>query len=102
MKHLLAITGLVLLLAGCSSPGLLISRQDKDAVPAMGKAPADGTYGLFIAGQAEDLYDLPLKQGEPLGFERGNDGVVRWLYAVAGKSKNRLDVTQTYEWRKLP
>jgi hypothetical protein len=102
MRNLFAITGLLLLLAGCSSPGSLIARQEKDALPAMGKVPADGTYGLFIAGQSEDLYDLPLKQGEPMGFQRGDDGVWRWLYAVAGSSKNRLDVTQTYEWRKLP
>ena len=102
MRNLLSIAGLILLLAGCSSPGLLVARQEGDAIPKMGKAPADGTYGLFLAGQSEDLYDLPLKSGDPLGFERGEDGVIRWLYAVGGNSKNRLNVTQTYEWRKLP
>jgi hypothetical protein len=90
------------LLAGCSSPGILVSSQVNESPPKMGKAPVDGTYGLFIAGQSQDLYDLPLKAGEPLGFEWAEDGTVKWMYAIAGISRNRLDVTKTYEWRRLP
>ena len=93
---------LAVLLAGCSSPGILVSQQAGEAAPKMGKTPSDGTYGLFIAGESQDLYDLPLKKDQPLGFEWGEDGVVRWMYAIAGDSKNRLDVTKTYEWRRLP
>jgi hypothetical protein len=90
------------LLAGCSSPGELVSRQEGDSIPKLGTAPVDGTYGLFIAGQGQELLDFNLKQGDALGFDRSNDGVVQWMYAVAGNSRNRLDITQTYEWRRLP
>jgi len=102
MKRILTIVGLMLLLTGCSSPGVLIASQDKGAVPKVGTAPVDGDYGLFIAGQSQDLLDFQLKAGDPLGFDRGNDGIVQWLYAVAGNSRNRLDITQNYEWRRLP
>jgi hypothetical protein len=97
----LAVAGLFLLV-GCSSPGLFISQQQGDSVPKMGTAPVDGTYGLFVAGQGQELLDFTLKQGDPLGFDRSDDGVVQWMYAVAGNSRNRLDITQNYEWRRLP
>jgi hypothetical protein len=96
------LAGLVLLLAGCSSPGILVSQQVQQSPPKMGRAPVDGTYALFIAGDSQYLYDLPLKKDDPLGFEWEEGGIVRWIYAVAGTSKNRLDVTKTYEWRRLP
>jgi len=96
------IAGLFLLAAGCSSPGILVVRQEGDALPKMGTAPADGTYGLYIAGQSQYQFEVPLKKDQPLGFERGEEGMVRWLYAVAGASRNRLDIRQTYEWRRQP
>ena len=103
MKLSLITVGLsLLILSGCSSPGVLVARQEQDAIPKMGKVPADGNYGLFIAGQSQELIDVPLKKDDAIGFERGDDGVVRWLYAVAGTAKNRVDVTQTYEWRRQP
>jgi hypothetical protein len=102
MNRKWVIAVLMLAVAGCSSPGTLVARQDKDTVPKVGTAPVDGNYGLFIAGQSQELLDYPLKTGDPLGFDRGNDGVVQWLYAVAGNSRNRLDITQSYEWRRLP
>jgi len=92
----------LLMMTGCSSPGTLTARHEPGAVPRMAQAPEDGTYGLFIAGQMQELLSFPLKKGDPLGFEQGDDGALRWLYAVAGDVKNRLDVTQTYEWRRLP
>jgi hypothetical protein len=103
MKTSAIIVGVALLImTGCSSPGILVARQEADALPKMGKAPEDGNYGLFIAGQSQELLEFPLKKDDPIGFDRGEDGVVRWLYAVAGNAKNRLDVTQTYEWRRQP
>ena len=92
----------LLLIAGCSSPGEFVARQAGESAPRMGTAPQDGTYGLFIAGEGSQLYDLPLKQGDPLGFEWVDEGNVKWMYAVAGNSRNRLDVQKTYEWRRLP
>ncbi len=96
------VLGFLVTLAGCASPGTLIVRQAGDATPKIGKAPADGIYALFIAGQSQALYEVSLKKDAPLGFDRSDDGVVSWLYAVAGPSRNRLDVTQTYEWRLQP
>jgi hypothetical protein len=101
MRTKIALISLALFVAGCSSPGTLMCRQEGEATPYVGKAPADGTYGLFIAGQKQDLYDVFLKTGDPLGFEWGDDGTVKWMYAVSGSMKNRLDVTKTYEWRRL-
>jgi hypothetical protein len=89
------------LLVGCSSPGTLVLQQDGEMAPKMGKVPDNGNYGLFIAGQSQELLEYPLKKDEPLGFEWGNDDVVKWMYAVAGSAKNRLDVTKTYEWRRM-
>ena len=94
----------IALLAGCSSPGILTARLDSGTLPTMGKAPVDGIYSLFIAGQSLDLtgQGVSLKQNQPLGFESGEDGIIHWLYAVAGNVRYRLDVTQTYEWRRQP
>jgi len=79
MKKVVATIGLILLLAGCSSPGIFVSRQQGEALPKMGTAPEDGNYGLFIPGQQQELLNFPLKKGDPLGFDRGNDGVVQWM-----------------------
>ena len=101
-QKLSLVIGFLLVVVGCSSPGIFVSRQAGNSVPKIGVAPVDGTYGLYIAGESQSLYEVPMKQGQPLGFERGDDGVVRWMYAVAGNSRNRLDITQTYEWRRQP
>ncbi len=93
---------LLVLIAGCSSPGTLVSRQVQDSTPKVGRVTVDGTYGLFIAGESQDLYEVPLKAGDPIGFEWAEQGLVHWMYGIAGNSKNRLDVTRTYEWRRLP
>jgi hypothetical protein len=98
----LTLLSIMILLTGCSSPGILAYRQVDESAPTLGKAPEDGTYGLFIAGQQQDLYEVPLKAGDPLGFQWSSDGIVKWMYAIAGADRNRLDLTQTYEWRRLP
>jgi hypothetical protein len=95
------LAGVLLLAAGCSSPGTLVSRQDVNGLAKLGTAPVDGTYGLFIAGEQDEQYPVTLKKGAPLGFDRGSEGGLDWLYAVAGNSRMPLDVTKTYEWRLL-
>lgn len=92
---------IVLLLVSCSAPGVLVLHQAGDAAPKMGKAPADGKYRLFINNQSPEEDEFALKKGDPLGFEWANNGAVQWLYAVAGAAKQRLDVTRTYEWRRM-
>jgi hypothetical protein len=101
MRTKIALISLVLLLAGCSSPGELMCRQTGDTAPFVGKVPLEGTYGLFIAGQQQDLLDVYLHKGDPLGFQWDDDGTVKWMYAIGGQSKTRLDVTKVYEWRRL-
>lgn len=114
MRHLVVhhpiriVAGLCLLAlgSGCSSPGMLLVRQAPGLAPNMGKAPADGSYGLFLVGAADPLVTYRLKRGEPIGFEISQGGTVgsmtvAWLYAVAGSQRLRLDVNQSYEWRKL-
>lgn len=104
MKSLLPIFAIawLLMVVGCASPGVLISAQDKDSPPKMGTAPTEGNYGLFIAGQQQELMEFPLKKGDPLGFDRGDEGPVHFIFWVAGNQRNRLDVRQVYEWRLQP
>ena len=49
----------------------------------------------------------PLQAGDPIGFDVGAKPLpdqlqVQWLNGVAGVPRGRLDVRQTYEWRRLP
>ena len=101
------LTFLPLLIAGCSSPGALVQRHEPDAAVGVHEVASDGTYGLFIAGQSEPLLQYPLRAGDRLGFDTASKPAadqlqVVWLYAVAGNDRRRLDVRQTYEWRRLP
>jgi hypothetical protein len=96
----------MLLLAGCSSPGVFVTRAGDGNAAKLGTAPADGTYGLFIAGEGEPEFQVPLKKGDSLGFDspegfQPNDLKVVFLYAVAKGERVRLDIRQTYEWRRL-
>ncbi len=96
-----------LILMGCSSPGTLVERHEPMAAVGTHDVAAAGTYGLFIAGESEPLLEYPLRAGDRLGFESAakpvNDQLqIQWLYAVAGNDRRRLDVRQTYEWRRLP
>jgi hypothetical protein len=99
--------GLVLLaLAGCSSPGVFIAKAGNGTVPKMGTAPVDGTYGLFIAGNDRPFEQVPLKAGEPLGFESverpmPEDLKMVYIRAVAGKYWWVINSEQTNEWRRL-
>ncbi len=108
MRRSVASLGLLLAAAGCSSPGELAQRHEPMAPPTMGHVTVAGTYGLFVAGDGEPLFDYPLKVGDRLGFEstatpvsNADELQVVWLYGVAGPHRGRLDGRQTYEWRRL-
>jgi hypothetical protein len=92
---------ITMFIPGCSSPGVLVIHQAPDAKMQMSKVAASGDYGLFRAGEQQPLLEFSLKAGDPIGFERQNDGIVIWLYAVAGNVRNRLEVDKAYEWRRL-
>ncbi len=97
---------LAILLAGCESPGTLAVEQSANQPPIQSNAPADGEYGLFIAGESDPLLTVKLKQGDKLGFamsEGGTVGALRieWRCAVAGERYIHLDVDTHYQWRKI-
>lgn len=91
---------------GCGSPGTLIVEQSVGAPPIQMTVPADGAYGLFIAGQSKPLVTLDMKQGDKLGFaltEGGTVGAMRiqWRCAVAGERYLHIDFNTSYQWRRL-
>ena len=101
------LAGLALVLSGCSSPGVLVGRHEPATPVVVGHVTEAGSYGLFIAGDADPLLRYPLAAGDPIGFDHSSTTVpagqmqVEWLYAVAGRDRQRLDLRQTYEWRRL-
>ncbi len=102
----LGLTTILLLLAGCGAPGVLITEQLPNQYPFLGTAPQDGNYGLFMSGRDDPLFTFNLTQGQPLGFritETGTVGDVKiqWLNAVAGDRQIHLDASSSYQWRRL-
>jgi hypothetical protein len=97
----------LLFMGGCaSSPGTLVARQEPDAFPKSMTAPKDGAYGLFVAGESDAQFTYRLRAGDKLGFEVATAGTVgtlriKYLYAVYGDQRFRLDTSKTYEWRWL-
>jgi hypothetical protein len=102
------VSSLLLLLlsaATCSSPGTLTAREERGKPTGLSPAEA-GVYGLFIAGDSDPLIRVKLDDKDKIGFEHGQAGVVGemkidMVYAVAGQNRMPLDITKTYEWRKL-
>jgi len=91
---------------GCGSPGTLTVEQSASQPPIQTTVPADGVYGLFIAGQSDPLVTVKLNQGDKLGFattEGGTVGAMRiqWRCAVAGERYLHLDFDDHYQWRKI-
>jgi hypothetical protein len=106
-RFVLAI-GAALIAFGCAStsPGTLVARQEAHALPAMIKAPQDGAYGLFIAGESDPVFAVQLRQGDDIGFEQANRATVGtlqiiYLYAVYGGNRYPVNAAKAYEWRWL-
>ena len=98
---------LFVLAAGCSSPGELVQRHAPGAPVGTQAVTVPGSYGLFVAGDAEPLLRFSLRVGDRLGFESGTQPAadqlqIKWLYGIAGSSRGRLDAGKSYEWRRLP
>jgi hypothetical protein len=98
---------ILLAVAASCAPGTMIIRQNANTPPTLGTAPDDGKYGLFIVGETEPVIVYQLNKGDKLGFQIGDGGTignwkVNYLYAVPGNHPTfRLDMRQSYEWRKL-
>lgn len=84
-KLLLALTPVVAgaaLLAGCGAQaGRTIMTQGANAEPVMGTAPQSGEYMLFTAASPNPTSTVQVKEGDPLGFRKADDG--HWI-AIAG------------------
>ena len=97
---------MVLCVSGCTSPGVLTAREEAGHDTALINVSIPGTYGLFIAGDADPIFRFKLQEKDKIGFEHGPAGVVGemqfdMVYAIAGQNRIPLDITQTYEWRRL-
>jgi|HubBroStandDraft_4_1064222.scaffolds.fasta_scaffold479186_2 hypothetical protein len=97
---------LALSAGGCGAPGELVIEQAPSDPPSQTTVPADGSYGLFIAGQSDPVIRLALKQGDKLGFaitESGTVGAMRIQLrcAVAGSRFLPVDFNTSYQWRRL-
>ena len=84
-KTLLLAAGLlasVSLFTGCGTqPGQTIMTQGANAEPVMGNAPQAGEYMLYTAASPNPTSTVRVKEGDPLGFRRADDG--HWV-AIAG------------------
>lgn len=70
------------LMPGCGTqPGRTVMTQGFNAEPVMGVAPQNGEYMLFTAASPNPTSTVRLKDGDPLGFRKADDG--HWI-AVAG------------------
>jgi len=101
----LVVLFVLLFASACSSPGTLTTREAPGEPTALTPAAA-GIYGLFIAGESDPLFRFKLEDKDKIGFEHGPAGIVGemkfdMVYAVAGQNRIPLDITKTYEWRKL-
>jgi hypothetical protein len=94
------------LLEACASPGVMVMRFAPSRMPSVTSVPADGDYGLFVAGETEAILQFKLKQGDKIGFELSQAAVVgdmqlEQVFAIAGEQRLPLDLTKTYEWRRM-
>ena len=100
-------TILLALIAGCSSPGVLVAEHEPATPIRLVRVSTAGTYGLFVAGDVDPQLRYPLAVGDRVGFDHTSTTIpsgelqIEWLYAVAGPYRRRLDHTQTYQWRRL-
>lgn len=78
----MAISSGAALLTGCGAQaGKTIITQGATAEPVMGTAPQTGEYMLFTAMSPNPTSTVRVKEGDPLGFRRADDG---HLVGVAG------------------
>jgi len=73
---------------GCGAQsGKTIITQGARSEPVMGTATATGEYMLYTAASPNPTTTVRLREGDPLGFRRGDDG---HLVAVAGTQTTDL------------
>lgn len=84
------------LIAGCSPPTVMV--QAPNTAARMGSAPETGQYLLYTGSSLSSLWATHLREGDPLGFRRSDDG--RWI-AIAGSRSFILPTGTTQMYWKL-
>jgi hypothetical protein len=84
---------------GCGSQsGKTIMTQGANAEPIMGTAPEPGEYKLYTAFSPNPTTTVNLKEGDPLGFRRTDNGQIE---AVAGTQTQVLPKGTSQAYWKL-
>lgn len=87
------------LIVGCGmQSGTTMMTQGANAAPVMGSAPQTGEYMLYTAASPNPTSTVQLKEGDPLGFHKADDG--HWV-AVAGSQSFDLPHGTTQMYWKL-
>ena len=87
------VPSLLLMASACASGGA--AAWKKGEAPTVTPATQGGFYDL-VAGKDRTVARYQVQQGEPLGFQKNNEGRVE---AVAGLYTVPLNSTKTYQWR---
>jgi hypothetical protein len=86
-------------LAGCGAQGgKTIYTQGANAAPVMGTAPESGIYQLYTAMSPNPTTTVRLKEGDPLGFHKTDDGR---MVGVAGTETIDLPKNTAQAYWKL-
>jgi hypothetical protein len=90
-----------LLLTGCGAqPGTTIMTQGANAAPVMGNAPQSGEYMLYTAASPNPTSTVRVKEGDPLGFRRADDG--HWIAVAGDQSFDLPHGTAQMYWKLEP
>jgi hypothetical protein len=100
-KLLLALTPLLAgtaFMTGCGSqPGRTVMTQGANAEPVMGTAPQSGEYMLYTAASPNPTSTVRVKEGDPLGFRKADDG--HWMAVAADQSFDLPHGTAQMYWK---
>jgi hypothetical protein len=100
-KLLLGTFGLMVALAmlpGCGTQaGKTIVTQGANSDPVMATAPQTGEYMLFTAASPNATSTVQLKEGDPLGFRKAEDG--HWVGVAGSQSFDLPKGTAQAYWK---
>lgn len=92
------LVGGVALLPGCGAQaGRTVMTQGFNAEPIMGIAPQTGEYMLYTSASMNPTSTVRLKEGDPLGFRKADDG--HWIGVAANQSFDLPKGTAQAYWK---
>ena len=87
------------LLSGCGAQkGETVFTGGTNSADVNGKAPSSGTYLLYTSMSPNPTNTITLKEGDPMGFRKTNDGRIE---AFWNDQKYDFDKTTTQVYWKL-